>query len=118
MEKFPELFGGGLGKLKNVKPATIKLKEGSKPFAGTYYNFPQAYLQPAKKEIQRMVDVGILKKLHWQDDSPWCAPTFGVPKKTQDIRIVTDFRKMNACIKRHPFPLPRILDQQQQLDKF
>ena len=118
LEKFPELFGGGLGKLKNCKPATIKLKEGSKPYAGLFYKFPQAYVKSAKKEIQRMVDVGILKKLRWDNDSPWCAPSFGVPKKTQDIRIVTNFRKMNACIERHPFPLPRILDQQQRLEKF
>lgn len=33
LEKFPKLFGGGLGCLTNQKPALIKLKEGSKSYA-------------------------------------------------------------------------------------
>lgn len=118
LEKFPKLFDGGLGCLTNQKPASIKLKEGSKPYAGRYYNLPKAYHAPAKKEVERMVKIGVLKELPWNDDSPWKAQTLAVPKKTKDIRIVTDFRKMNACIERHPFPLPRIIDQLQQLENF
>ena len=97
--KFPELFAGGLGRLKNVKPARITLKKGSKPHRGRYYNMPKSYLEYAKQEVERMVEIGILKKLTWDKDSPWAAPSFGVPKKTGDIRIVTDFRKLNVCIK-------------------
>ena len=118
LSKFPELFGGGLGCLKNCEPATFKLKPGSVPYAGRYYNFPRAYEIPAKEEIERMVEIGVLRKLPWDDDSPWAAPTFGIPKKTGDIRIVTDFRKLNACIERNPYPLPRIIDQLQKLEKF
>ena len=65
-----------------------------------------------------MVEIGILRRLPWDDDSPHSAPTFAVPKKTKDIRIVTDFRKMNENIERHPFPLPRIIDQLQKLEQF
>ena len=118
LEKFPVLFGGGLGCLTKQAPATIKLKPGSKPYAGRYFNLPKAYEEAAKKEIARMVEIGVLKKLPWDDDSPWKCPTFGVPKKTGDIRIVTDFRKMNECIERHPYPLPRIIDQLQKLERF
>ena len=118
LHKFPELFGGGLGELKGVKPASIKLKSGTRPHQGRYYNLPKAYEQPAKKEIERMVAVGVLRKLSWNDDSPWAAPSFVVPKKTGDIRIVTDFRKMNEAIERHPFPLPRIIETLQKLEKF
>ena len=42
-----------------------------------------------------MVDIGVLKKLPWYDDSPWASLTFGIPKKTGEMRIITDFRKMN-----------------------
>lgn len=118
LEKFPELFGGGLGCLKNQAPATIKLKEGTRLYQGQYYNLPRAYEEAPKKEIERMVKIGVLKKLQWDDNSPWCCPTFGVSKKTGDIRIVTDFRKMNECIERHSFPLPRIIDQLQNLKRF
>ena len=63
LQKFPTLFGGGLGKLTNMKPATIKLKKGSKPHAGRYYNLPKAYYAPTKKEVERMVEIGILREL-------------------------------------------------------
>ena len=91
LQKFPTLFGGGLRKLTNMKPATIKLKKGSKPYAGCYYNLPKAYYAPTKKEVERMVEIGILRELPWNDDSPWCAPSFSVPKKTMDMRVVTNF---------------------------
>jgi len=91
LEKFPELFGGGLGRLKGVEPAKIVLKKDATPFKGSYYNFPKAYQEPAKREVQRMVDIDVLEKLPFHNDSAWALPTFGVPKKTGDIRIVTDF---------------------------
>lgn len=84
----------------------------------TTSNLPKAYHAPAKKEVERMVKIGVLKELPWNDNSPWKAPSFAVPKKTRDVRIVTDFWKINACIERHPFPLPRIIDQLQQLENF
>ena len=56
------LFGGGLGKLKHCKPAHIKLREGFVPHKGQYYNLPKSYEYTAKKEIERMVDVGVLKR--------------------------------------------------------
>ena len=74
--------------------------------------------QTAKTEVNRMCEIDVLERLHWYDDSPWAAPSFGVPKKTGDIRIVTDFRKMNMQIQQQPFPLPRIIDTIQRLEKF
>ena len=52
LEKFPELFGGGLGRLKGVEPAKIVLKKNVTPFKGAYYNFPKAYQEPAKVGIR------------------------------------------------------------------
>jgi hypothetical protein len=112
------LFGGGLGRLKNMKPARIKLKPGAIPYKGRYYNLPKAYETVAKKEIERLVSIGVLKRLPWNDDSPWASPSFGVPKKTGDIRIVTDFRQLNKWVEIDPFPLPRINESLQKLEKF
>ena len=58
LKKFPTLFGGGLG-LLDMEPASIKLKEGSKPYQGIYYNIPKAYEQPTRTEIDRMVDIDV-----------------------------------------------------------
>ena len=46
---------------------------------------PKAYVNVAKKEILRMVEIGVLKELPCLVDSQWAAPSFGVPKKTGDI---------------------------------
>ena len=51
LKKFPKLFGGGLGKL-DMEPVLISLKESSKPYQGRYFNIPQAYTAPTKKEIE------------------------------------------------------------------
>jgi hypothetical protein len=35
-----------------------------------------------------------------------------------DVRILTDFRELNKCLKRKPFPLPKIKDLLQTLTGF
>ena len=84
LKKFPKLFGGGLG-LLDMEPVSIKLKEDSKPYQGRYYNIPKAYKQPTRKEIDRMVAIDVLRKLPYDNDSLWAAPTFTQPKKSGDI---------------------------------
>ena len=117
LNKFPTLFGGGLGRL-NIPPVSIELKKDAKPFQGRYYNIPKAFEQSTRKEIDRMCDIDVLRKLTYDDDSPWAAPSFAQIKKTGDVRILTDFRKMNLAIERKPFPLPRIGESIQKIEKF
>jgi hypothetical protein len=50
--------------------------------------------------------------------SEWAAPTFIQAKKTGHVRILTDFRRLNAQIKRKPFPLPNISDMLRKLSGF
>ena len=119
LSKFEKgLFDGGLGKLKHCKLAHIKLKPGVVPYKGRYYNLPKAYEYTAKKEIQRIVIIGALKELPWYDDSPWASPSFGIPKKTGDIQIITDFSEFNKWVEVRPFLLLRINERLQKLKKF
>ena len=117
LNKFPTLFGGGLG-LLDIKPVDIELKPGSKPYGGRYYNVPKAYHDVAVKENERLVTVDVLEKLDHVNDSPWAAPSFCQMKKTNDVRFLTDFREVNKCIQRKPFPLPRIGESLQKIEKF
>ena len=41
-----------------------------------------------------------------------------MPKKTGDIRIISDFRELNKWVKVDPFLLPRINETLQKLEKF
>ena len=51
-------------------------------------------------------------------DTEWAAPTFIQPKKTGDVRILTDLRELNKWIVRKPYPLPKIQDMLQKLEQF
>jgi Reverse transcriptase (RNA-dependent DNA polymerase) len=68
-----------------------------------------------KKEIQCLCDIGVLEKCN---DSEWAAPTFIQPKKTGDVRVLTDFCILNKYLRRKPYPLPKISDLLQKLEGF
>ena len=63
-----------------------------------------------------MVSIEVLKELPWHNDSPWAAPSFGVPKKTGDLLIITDFRQLNKWVEVDTFPLPQINETLQKLE--
>jgi hypothetical protein len=111
---FPTLFGGGLGRLK-IDPIHLELKEGARPYHAKPFSIPHAYEKTTRKEIERFEQLGIWKRV---DSSPWSAGTFIQPKKTGDVRVLTDFRKLNEYLVRKPHPLPKIGELLQKLEGF
>ena len=114
LAKSKRLFKGGLGTL-NIRPVRLELIKGATPYHARAYPVPKAYEAPTKKECDRLETIGVWERNH---DSEWAAPTFVQPKKTGDIRVLTDFRKLNDAIRRKPFPLPKIADLLQKLEGF
>jgi hypothetical protein len=114
LEHHKKLFSGGLGIL-NVKPVHLKLQPGVKPYHAKPFPIPQSKYLTTKKEVERLTSIRVFKKSY---DSEWAAPSFIQPKKTGDVRILTDFRRRNAALKRKPFPLPKISDLLQRLSGF
>ena len=102
----------------DCRPIHIDLKPGAKSSKQRYYNVPKAYKGVTKREVKRMCDIGVLKKLDHHTNSPWAAPTFVQPKKTGDVRILKDLREVNKLIEKKLFPLPRINDLIQKIEKF
>ena len=89
LKQFKELFlGGGLGQL-NIDPIHLELKEGARPYHARAFSIPKAYETTTKKEIARFESLGIWKRVL---ESSWTAGTFIQPKKTGDVRVLTDFR--------------------------
>jgi hypothetical protein len=62
-----------------------------------------------------LTDIDIFNR---SSDSEWAAPTFIQSKKTGDVRILTYFGRLNAQIKRKPFPLPKISDLLSKISGF
>ena len=54
LTKFKILFGGELGKV-DIQPGDLEVKEGTKPYATTYYNIPKMYEKPFRTGVDRMV---------------------------------------------------------------
>ena len=114
LEKYPSLFQGGLGTL-NIKPIHLELVKDAQPYHAKPFPIPQVHEETTKKEIHRLESIGVLQK---NTTSQWAAPTFIKRKKTGDVRILTDFRKLNMQLKRSPFPLPKISHLLQSLSGF
>jgi hypothetical protein len=114
LKKFPTLFGGGIGML-NTKPVKLELTDGAKPYHARPFHVPQSLEATTKKEMKRLTDIDVF---NISSDSEWAAPTFIQAKKAGDVRILTDFRRLNAQIKRKPFPPPNISDLLRKLSGF
>jgi hypothetical protein len=96
LKKFPTLFGGGLGML-NIKPVRLELIDGANPYHARPFPVPQSLEATTKTEMKRLTDIDIFNR---SSDSEWSAPTFIQAKKTGDVRILTDFRRLNAQTKK------------------
>jgi hypothetical protein len=91
----------------NGEPIELELLPDAKPFYRKPFLIPKAYQQITKDEIARLESIGLLTKV---TSSEWAAPTFIIPKKNQTVRVITDFRGLNQCLKRNPYPMPKIPD--------
>ena len=112
--EYEHMFQGRLGCLPG-KPVHIDIRPGAKLFHGCAFSVPKAYEKLLRDEIQHLLDLGVL---HHEQSSEWAAPSFGVPKKNQQIRFVSDFRRLNEHIVRRPFPLPSIHETHRTLEGF
>ena len=115
LKKHQKLFDGTLGRWKG-KPYHIHLKKDAEPFAARRpYPIPKVHQAALNKEVARLCELGVLKKVN---RSQWSAPSFVIPKKDGSVRFISDFRELNKRIKRFPYPIPKIQDLLLQLEGF
>ena len=94
LKKFQKLFGGGLGTI-NIEPIHLEIKEDARPKHSNPYLVPKAFETLTKKECTRFCEIGVLEEAsHLQ----WAAPSFVQPKKTGDVRVLTDFCKLDKVL--------------------
>jgi len=103
---FSDLFQGTCGKY-NGDPVSLELVPGSTPFYWKPFSIPKAYKQVTKDEIQRLQKLGLLTPVA---SLQWAAPIFIIPKKNNTVRVITNFRGLNKCLVRKPYPIPEIPD--------
>ena len=94
------LSSGTLGEWPDLE-VDVDLKPDVQPdHCHRPYRVPHVYLATLKRELDRLLGIGVLEKRDGR--SPWCAPSFIIPKKEGRVRLITDFRELNKCIERRP----------------
>ena len=114
LKEFEHLFDGTLGEWKG-SGVSFELKKDAVPYHARPYPIPHIHEAPTRTEIDRLCLLGVLEPC---DDSEWGAPSFIIPKKNLTVRFLSDFRRLNASLKRKPFPIPKIQDMLQKLEGF
>ena len=81
-----------------MPPYDIQLRKDAQPYHARAYPIPQAHVRTLKVEVDRLCEVGVLKKVN---RSEWAAPTFIIPKKDGSVRFISDFREESAQEERN-----------------
>jgi hypothetical protein len=77
-------------------PISLQLTDPNfKPIHARAYTVPRSVEQQLRKEIVRLVDIGVLEEDY---SSEWASPSFAIPKKNGSIkiRVFTAFRKSST----------------------
>ena len=110
--QYEDLFDGTLGSF-HTKPVHLELKKDAVPKHHKAFPVAKIHEVTLKKELDRLCKLGVLKK---SSDSTWAAPTFIIPKKNGTVRFISDFRYLNKCLVRKPYPIPKIADVLQKIE--
>ena len=62
LQRHRPLFEGRLALAKNIRPIHITLKDGTQPIACRPYPIPHALEAATRREIERLVKIGVLAK--------------------------------------------------------
>src|ERR1700679_2462020 len=79
-----------------LKPYARKIKQ--RP-----YILNPKYKEKVKIELDRMLEAGIIEPV---EESEWIIPMVVQDKKTGEIRIYVDLKKLNYACLHDPFPTP------------
>ena len=102
--KHASMFDGHVGHT-DVVTHTIDTGD-SPPVRQSPRRIPPHLTQQVRDELTRLVQEGILE----ESDSGWASPICLVRKKSGELRICADMRKLNAITRLPAYPIPRIDD--------
>ena len=85
---------------------TIPTEAGAAPTSRRLIRLSPAELAEVKRQVADLLAKGYIEP----STSPYGAPVLFVKKKTGELRMVVDYRALNAITVKNKFPLPRIDD--------
>ena len=107
LSKHKHVFQEGLGTLHRYK-ATLHLDPNANPKFCKDRTVPYATQELVEKELDRLVDEGILEPIQF---AVWASPIVPVLKSDKQTRICGDFSQtVNKAAKVDAYPIPKIMD--------
>ena len=108
---YPTVFRDAITETPMVGASVhIHLKPNAVPFRiSVARQIPLRFQAPAEQSIKQLLDAHIITPC----DTPaeWCSPGFFVVKGDgKSVRLVTDYTKLNYCVKRPVHPFPSVTD--------
>ena len=104
LKKHSSMFDGHVGHTSLV---THQIDTGDHPpIRQAPRRIPPHLKEQVREQLDQLVKDGILEK----SDGSWASPICLVKKKSGEIRICADMRKLNASTRLPAFPIPRIDD--------
>lgn len=89
----------------NVAGVTHRIElEPHVPFKERTRRVSPAVFNDLKRHLQDLLAAGIIEESH----SPYASPVVLVRKKTGELRMVVDYRRLNNLTRKDVYPLPRI----------
>ena len=104
LEEHKEVFKDELGTMNSIR-AKLQVKENATPRFHRPRPVPFALKEAIEREIHRLEEAGILKKINHCE---WAAPIVPVPKKDGSVRVCGDYKvTINEALDVDQYPLPR-----------
>jgi hypothetical protein len=109
LHEYQDLFPTKFTDMKGIKgpmeEMRIPLKPDARPVKQRPYMLKPKYKEKVKIELDRMLEAGIIEPV---EESEWIIPMVVQDKKTGEIRICIDLRKLNDACLHDPFNTPFI----------
>ena len=105
LNRYTDIFAsheGDLGYTEVIQHQIPLIQD--KPVAQPYRRLPPSHYSEVKEHLNDLLKRGIITT----STSPYAAPIVVVRKKSGEIRLCCDYRKLNSITRKDAFPLPRI----------
>ncbi|GJU54561.1 hypothetical protein Tco_1228275 [Tanacetum coccineum] len=112
---FPDVFPEDLPGIPPTRQVEfqIDLVPGAAPVARAPYRLALSEMKELAKQLQELSDKGFIRP----SSSPWGAPVLFVKKKDGSFRMCIDYRELNKLTVKNRYPIPRIDDLFDQLQR-
>ena len=107
VKRIDDIYGEIDRPMKTDRPAKIELKPDHEPYSlKVARRIPIPLLGKVEEKLKEMEKTGIIEKI--EEPTDWCAPIVPVLKPNGEVRITTDFKKLNQAVKRERYLLPTV----------